>query len=322
MTFARIKQACDPLPAEGFVFFVLTLDQHGFFSGKPWIDADHAYKELSRMSRIWLKRLRRWMSRRGMDPVGSEWAAVVEAQRNGFPHVNFLVYAPELAEHLRADRAARELAGLTGRDAILLDGALLEQATESGWGKISTADAVRSKDALAGYFTKLAANADSHYGEVAKLTQLPLNAPQRFRRLRSGKGFLPPRHKGSHTGCLVRRRRSPEGDWEILPMNPPKDPAAEKELVEVRRLEENLIYLEEDFDTRNIERRARGDVPLHFAITLTYVHGSRAPPAVLEGSKLVGFAAVSEAAIVDARPVSEMRGVGWGNVPRSALASA
>jgi hypothetical protein len=53
--------------------------------------------------------------------------------------------------------------------------------------------------------------ADRTVGEVAKLTQLPLNAPKRFRRLRSGRRFLKPRRKDpAWTGTVVRRVADPQ----------------------------------------------------------------------------------------------------------------
>ena len=44
---------------------------------------------------------------------------------------------------------------------------------------------------------------DDLVAEVVKLSQLPVNAPWRFRRVRSSKGFLPPVEKaGLYTGQL------------------------------------------------------------------------------------------------------------------------
>jgi hypothetical protein len=237
VTFARIKEATHKHPGgTGWVFMVLTLDRDGFYSGRPWVGSDDAYRQLSRQSRNFLARMRRAYD----GEPGSDWVAVVEAHRSGWPHMNLLVYAPELAQHLEHDRVARLEAGATPRESILLGGRLLEAATASGWGVQSIAEVAHDKDAVAGYIVKL-------IGEASKVTQAPTNAPQRFRRLRSGKGFLPPRRSNPNmTGVLVRRRRSLEGDWEICRINPSKDPEAEQPIREAVVLEVATIREEED----------------------------------------------------------------------------
>jgi hypothetical protein len=247
VTFARIRDACAPLDADGFVFLVLTLDRDGRTTGKPWTDAREAYRELSSMSRKFLKRVNRLCESQGWERPRSRWVAVVEAHRSGMPHVNFMVYAPELARAL-ADARARKLAdGATAREAVLLDGALLEHAVATGWGYQSTAEQCRDRGALAGYITKLTTSEHVHTtaGELAKLTQLPLNAPQRFRRLRAGKGFLAPRNKDeSVTGTLVRRRREPDGTVTVLPLHNVKCATARALTVTCCYHEEELAHAE------------------------------------------------------------------------------
>lgn len=221
MTFARIKEAFASLPPQGNCFFVLTIDRNGYYSGERWADADTAYRELSRMSREFLRRLRRLCRARGWADPKNRWVATVEAHRSGWPHLNIVIHCPELAEHLASERDAAHLAGLTDHEARLLRGDVLECATLAGWGVQSSGERVRDDDAMAGYVTKLAKHADENVGELAKLTQAPLNAPVKFRRLRSGKGFLPPRHVSEWTGVLVRRVRT-HGQPDARPMNPAK----------------------------------------------------------------------------------------------------
>jgi hypothetical protein len=193
------------------------------------------------MSERLLKRLRRAYS----EPLRA-WIAVVEAHRSGWPHVNFMLYAPELAAALRTERLRRLDDGATEREATLLGGELREHAEACSWGRQSTAEAVKDTSALAGYIVKLAGKHDASAGELAKITQAPTNAPQRFRRLRSAKGFLPPRRKDpSVTGALVRRRRSIEGDWEVLRVNPPRDPV-QQEPTERAIAGEMVLMLEEE----------------------------------------------------------------------------
>jgi hypothetical protein len=243
VTFARIKEAADGLDPSGWCFLVLTLDRNDYYGKNPqgeWLDVTDAYRSLGKMSEKLLKRLRR---RYG---IGNQWVAVVEAHRSGWPHVNFMLWCPQLARELESDRVARVDAGATPRESILIGGELLEHATATGWGTQSTAEAARSSEALAGYLVKLAGQHDASVGELAKVTQSPLNAPERFRRLRSGKGFLPPRHHDpTVTGCLLRRRRADTGEWEIERVNPPKDPAQVEPVERAIRAELALIDEEE-----------------------------------------------------------------------------
>jgi len=264
VTFARIKEACEPLDPKGWVFFVLTLDQKGYFSGKKWDDVTSAYKALGTMSEHFRKRLKR-----RYPEIGSKWVAVVEAHRSGWPHLNMMVHSPNLAAQLRADREERlrdpqlaedvdaaraawregnwlpDTIRQRARRVMLMDGELLDQAMEVGWGRQSTAEAARDVDAVAGYITKLVANHDASVGEVAKVTQAPTCAPERFRRLRAGLRFLPPRRSNPEvTGCLVRRRRIP-GAWEIEPLNKPRDPAQADHVDEAKRLEFQVLLAEQ-----------------------------------------------------------------------------
>lgn len=295
MTFARIKEAAEPLDPSGWSFLVLTLDRNAYFGGRRWLDVNEAYRELGAMSRSLLQRIGRvWgpesvLERNGrgkalrtVRKLGPRWVAVVEAHRSGWPHVNVMLWAPELAEELRrAERAALEdpevadavaLSRECWRDkravpasvrerarrAALVSGPLREMLIEAGWGVQSTAEAARSADAVAGYVTKVAGLHDASAGELAKVTQVPANAPERFRRLRSGRGFLPPRRKNpAVTGCLIRRRVSAEGDWEIVACNAPKEPEHAPAVEAARAAESKLIAEEETLRSRD----KRGRLP-------------------------------------------------------------
>jgi len=303
VTFARIKQATEPLDPAGWCFLVLTLDRDGYYGGQPWHDVTAAYKALGKMTRATLQRIgriygpetaleRSGRSRelRTVRKLGNRWVAVVEAHRSGWPHVNLLVWCPELAAELRADHEERlndpaladavELARDAwkkgeplpshtrelARAATLVAGSLRGLAEECGWGRQSTAEAARSSEAIAGYVVKLAGKHDASVGELAKITQAPLNAPERFRRLRAGKGFLPPRESDpTVTGCLVRRRRAAAGDWEIGAINAPKDPNQEAAILRARSAELALIDEEERILSRN-KGRLPAMPPLRIAV--------------------------------------------------------
>lgn len=316
--FARLKQAAQELDPRGWVMLVLTLDRDGHYSGKPWRSTDEAYAELGALTRATLARIgKQWgsevryetrVSRKGkvrvvpIHHVGNRYAAVVEAHRSGWPHVNLLVWCPELADELRSEYATRmsdpEIANAVAlarecwrnkqavpddvrelaRQATLIGGELEEIITRENrrgraWGLQSTAEAARDVDAVLGYCVKLAGLHESSVGELAKVTQVPLNAKQRFRRFRTGKGFLPPRVSNPEvTGCLMRRRRagySPrarwrgaDGDWEVYAINASADPADAPAIEQAARAEHQLIAEEE----RILSRQRRYDaLPMRFA---------------------------------------------------------
>lgn len=242
VTFARIKAACEPLTGDGFVFFVLTLDREGYYSrsGGRWKNVTEAFKDIGKLSEKFLKRLRRLHKRMGWAPFKSKWVATVEAHRTGWPHLNIVLHSPELAEYLENDRAARERRGFSDREQVLVQDELRRCVVGAGWGPQSTAERGRSKEALAGYITKLAGVAGSTAGEVAKITQAPTQAPERFRRLRAGTKFLPPRITDPEvTGTLVRRYHLIHGPT-VLPIHAVKGEDAKREIALCCEHEERL----------------------------------------------------------------------------------
>lgn len=246
VTFARIKAACEPLSGDGFVFFVLTLDREGYYSrsGGRWKNVTEAFKDIGKLSEKFLKRLRRLHKRMGWAPFQSKWVATVEAHRTGWPHLNIVLHSPQLAEYLENDRADRERRGFSPRDQVLVKDAVRACVVGAGWGPQSTAERGRSKEALAGYITKLAGVAGSTAGEVAKITQAPTQAPERFRRLRAGKNFLPPRRVDPEvTGTLVRRYHLHHGPT-VLPIHAVKGEDAKREVALCCEHEERLQVVE------------------------------------------------------------------------------
>jgi len=258
VTFARIKAACEPLSSDGFVFLVLTLDREGYYSrnGGRWRNVTEAFKDIGKLSEKFLKRLRRFHKRMGWAPFASKWVATVEAHRTGWPHLNIVLHSPEMAEYLETDRASRERRGFSARDQVLVHDELRRCVVSAGWGPQSTAERGRSKDALAGYITKLAGVAGSTAGEVAKITQAPTQAPERFRRLRSGKNFLPPRIVDPEvTGTLVRRHHLVHGPT-VLPIHAVKGEDAKREVAACCEHEERLLVTElAEFETQRLLAR-------------------------------------------------------------------
>jgi len=240
VTWARIVEALQPHDERDVLFAVLTIDRNGHYSRRRWDSSLQAYRELSRMMGMFLKRLNRMCERAGVEGIASRWVAVVEQHRSGWPHVNLLVVCPALAAIVRAQQAelddqhdelaervqyARErercdfprfpsFENWLARKRGLMRGEVLRHCKGAGWGRQSSLEVARSRGAVAGYLVKLCGLHDTPGtassrekgarigGEVVKLSQIPMSAPKGFRRLRSGVRFLPPRRKSEYTGAL------------------------------------------------------------------------------------------------------------------------
>lgn len=259
--FARLDEATsrEEYRPSGWVFAVLTLDRLGTRGGKPWSSLREAYRELGHMAEKTLKRWRRLCERRGWGAFASDWAMVVEAHRSGWPHVNLLLYCPELADLLASETRDRELVGAIGRERVVfahqweplgkgIRGELGRHAVAAGWGIESTAERADSVEALSGYLVKLSRKPDETLGEIAKLTQLPLGAPFRFRRLRSGKGFLPKKRANpNYTGALVKRVVDQFGHRDaIVPVPKSGHAPGRAEIISLVEKLELFVLAEED----------------------------------------------------------------------------
>lgn len=294
VTFARYMQAVRGVEAtqapgmpHGWVYLVLTLDRDGYYGGKPWKDVNDAFRALGKLSRKVKDRIGRrwgWTTRdivtvnkktgkvrvRHVRTIGNRWVETVEVHRSGWPHLNLVMWCPELAAALRLEHAERledpEVADAVelardawsrrepvpamvrerARRATLVGGELRDIIEVSGWGRQSTAEVARSIEAVASYGLKLAGMHEAGMGELAKITQAPLNAPQRFKRLRVGLKFFPARYKNADvTGCLFRRQRDSRGDWRIVGMNAPEQPECWLPVKRAYEAERALIDAEE-----------------------------------------------------------------------------
>jgi hypothetical protein len=216
-----MRDAFKDLDPSGMVFLVLTLDRQGTYSGeKRWKNAQAAYRELGKLQTDMMLRLRRWQKKNGWKVLANEWVSTVEMHKSGWPHMNLVLHSMQLAEWLREERKAKLDDGMTEAEANLVSRELADIVTDAGFGLRSTAECARTPDAALGYICKVAGKTDETIGELSKLTQLPNAAPFRFRRLRSGRGFLPPRNCNPQlTGTLVRRQNSNDGTRDVLPLH-------------------------------------------------------------------------------------------------------
>ncbi len=233
--FAKLRDAVESVRGDGsgWCFLVLTIDQKETLrrrasSDAGWKNEQEAFKALSKMSRSFLARLRRWHKAEGWGSFGNRWVATVEVQRNGWPHLNLVIHSPGLAAWL--DAQGPVVAG-DEKKSWPLRGQLLDHATASDWGSVGYAERAKSRDGLMGYITKLAGNFDRQVGEIAKLTQAPTNARMKLRRLRAGKGFIQVKQRsGNYTGIMLRERRE-WGKVVVAPLMQPdqvKCPAEEQ----------------------------------------------------------------------------------------------
>ena len=166
-----------PVDPTHVVYFLLT-DKPT--TENPWRASKRA------MDRFRKRLTRRFRKFRGVD-TGEQFSV------SGRGHYNMVLVSAALAAALRNDYLATVQI-------------LKAMAVESGWGWfIGTPEVARDLEAVAGYVAKLSSGkAAVLAGEITKPSQAPVNAPLHFRRLRSSRGFLPPRRKNPElTGKLV-----------------------------------------------------------------------------------------------------------------------
>jgi hypothetical protein len=133
----------------------------------------------------------------------------LEQHGDGVPHVNLILVSEAIAHQLRArpptaTDKAQGIAPHWWRDLT----------THCGFGWRVSLNHVVGRHEVAAYCTKMekgAVKAPHALGaEVVKLSQLPVAAPKRTRRIRSSKGFLPPLRKDPAISGELRRTPLPQ----------------------------------------------------------------------------------------------------------------
>lgn len=199
LLYARIAEALGEIPDADLVYCVFTFAQS---DDRLFRDAEHAYKEIGAC----LTRLVRDL-RRAWPGEAVEYVATVEAHRSGWPHVNVVFHSPALADYVRGwiddQRPDAWLAHLQHR---------------AGFGEVAWWDGVDpEKGDIAGYVTKLAGlfleGANAVTSEIVKLSQLPMDAPARMRRVRASRGFLPARRKKETFAAVLVSQRDDGCKW-------------------------------------------------------------------------------------------------------------
>lgn len=213
----RIRGAITESDPRRFVYMVLTFDQRRRAAEVPRLraelraqadrlDAQGKRKEAAR-ARVWAEQDELFLVYRGLLNCWAKlrkrlvrrwgrmrYVAIVEQHRSGWPHFNVLIESPDLA----AD--CRQTATVTRRGNVLIVQGwqrvrsrwLRRHAVESGFGPVVYLEPMKSARGLSAYLVKLAGQL---VGEVAKGSQVPVQAPRHFRRLRGSRRFLPPAPK-------------------------------------------------------------------------------------------------------------------------------
>lgn len=207
--FARILEALSSKAARSAQWVLLTLT----FNPRKYASQWDAFKAGGPAWQKLRQRLARFYGSPGR-PARISYVAVWERHKSGWPHVHIALSCAELVQHIRdlgtcvADvdgfgsrrwdsRANKHLPNWAWKPRVLDD-----LAQECGFGRVSDVQFPRAKEGgVAGYFAKLSAEL------VGMFDQRPVNAPRHFRRLRSSRGTLPPRHRptGEFFGRLVKQ---------------------------------------------------------------------------------------------------------------------
>jgi hypothetical protein len=164
---------------------------------------------------LWTQSLRNWSMLRKR--IRRKWGSFVyvqtwEVTRKGCPHCHMAVSNAGIHEACEPipqylDREARtEIGQYNFRQTIG------EMAVACGFGPRGFVEAIWGKDGFARYLEKL----KRELTQAASKSQLPLDAPRHFRRLRASVGLIPPLHKDDDVtghlindqGCIITKRKT------------------------------------------------------------------------------------------------------------------
>lgn len=188
--YARLREALKRYHLADLCFLVLTYDPK-----RAPESLEAQYRELQPRWQALERLLKRGWA--GFPGIGKfEYATYVEGHRDGRPHINVIIVSRELATYLRENPPTEsDLNPLSNHKGNRAPKWFRDMAAHAGFGPLCSLRHARTKDSVASYVTKFDTKAIAHptlEGEVAKLSQLPIMAPQGFRRTRSSYRFLPP----------------------------------------------------------------------------------------------------------------------------------
>lgn len=156
------------------------------------------------------------------------YVSTVEQHRSGWPHLNVIFVNQEIADHVKAEGKKLYAWGRKSKGREVAKRVFGDLLVQAGFGHIAFAELALERgndgeDRLAAYIAKLAGDPSAAWdgekrgllsvaddapagvqvesieghtvAEIAKYSQAPTRAPSHFRRLRSSKGFLPPKRR-------------------------------------------------------------------------------------------------------------------------------
>jgi hypothetical protein len=184
-------------PAGDAMFWTLTLPPDWHHGAN-----DDSKLAANRLLGAYLKRfvdaLNKRLKRAGHGSLRLFW--IREVHKSGVPHLHALVVHDHLADELRARDA--ELAShteLAANEVTTAPRWLRDLAENAGFGTMFDAQVAKSREALAGYASKVLALAgqedEALVGEVTKATQVPEKLPRHCRSYGYSRGFIPPRDR-------------------------------------------------------------------------------------------------------------------------------
>jgi hypothetical protein len=176
--YSRMQRAFKRNPGQ-YIFAVLTFDPKK-------IGKKNAYKSISKFSNALIKKIERAYGK----IIGVQ---AVEQHRNGYPHVNFVFKFQDI------HGIDKEFVN------SFLKRFLTPEAVKCGFGRMISADLVieGEMDKVLSYVSKTGLSIIS--GETNKDSQVPMEAPKGFRRLRSIRNFLKEEKRESeYTGGIIK----------------------------------------------------------------------------------------------------------------------
>ena len=188
-------QSC---PERAAMFWTLTLppDWHHGANDSSKLAAN---KAIGGMLRSFRDALNKRLDRMDLPPIRLFW--IREVHKSGVPHLHALVVHDRLAEVLRVrDAELAELVEVSANDSTLAPRWLRDMAEAAGFGERFDAQLARSREALAGYASKVCAKMGETEGaalagEVTKGSQVPEHLPGHCRSFGYSRGFIPPKNR-------------------------------------------------------------------------------------------------------------------------------
>jgi len=190
VTYCQIRDTLKQIDAST-IFYAVNTVSSVVLTNVHDVNADESYGYVYKCFKRMKQRIRRHYS-------DIKFIQTVERQGNKYAHLNTIWVSKKLA----ADWIASPLMVASWYNKI---------STESGFGHMTSFSPVQNVEGMASYITKISNKGDdgttvNQASHITKLTQLPLNTPKHFRRIRATPKFLVRRFTGMSTDNEVEYR--------------------------------------------------------------------------------------------------------------------